>query len=310
MPVRAWIGLAIVILFVLVAVLAPLIASQDPGNLRERRTPPFWQEEGTLTYPLGTDQLGRDVWSRLVYGARTSLIVALGALAVGAALGTAAGFIFGRFRGPWDYIYDRLRLRFGAWLLVMLIPFSFLLVHYSGKQRALVLITSVLYCLEVAGAAFLIHLVLIVFVLGVSKASLILAFGLVTWGWYAKYIRSAVMRSTPSEAIPQNRLTQYALPEKPTYNTLPQVFRTLAAMAISQVGFLIVMELVVSLLGAGVPPPTPSWGGMVADGQHTLSTAWWVSAFPAICIILLVTGCCLLGSGLRDRFGSASREPT
>ena len=159
--IRAWAGLAIVFLFVLVAVLAPLITPYSPylGDLSERNIPPFWMETGTLSHPLGTDYLGRDVLTRLVYGARTSLIIILGALAVGAALGAAAGFIFGRFRGPWDYIYDRLRLNFGAWLLVMFIPFSFLLVHYSGKRQALVMIASIIYCLDVAWGAFLINLI-------------------------------------------------------------------------------------------------------------------------------------------------------
>ena len=108
MPIRAWAGLIIVFLIVLVAVLAPLITSHDPvaGDLRDRRIPPFWLEGGTLSHPLGTDYMGRDVWSRLVHGARTSLIVALGALAIGGTLGTAFGFLSGYYRGSKDRIFD------------------------------------------------------------------------------------------------------------------------------------------------------------------------------------------------------------
>ena len=304
MPIRAWAGLSIVLLFVLVAVLGPLITPSSPMDLSARNLPPFWHEQGDRSHPLGTDNLGRDVLTRLVYGARHSLLVTLGALAVGAVLGATAGFVFGRFRGPWDYIYDRLRLRFGAWLLVMFIPFSFLLVHYSGKRLALVRIASIFYCLDVAWGAYLINLVFIAFVLGVGKASLILALGLVTWDLFAKDIRNAVMRSAPSESVAQNELTQYDLPEKPSANTLRIVFRTLAALAISQAGFLILIESLRSFSGLGFDPFDATWGGMANDAWSSSVGDWWAWAIPALLIILTVLGFYMLGSWVRDHLNS------
>lgn len=305
MPIRAWAGLAIVFFFVLVAVLAPLVTPYSPLALSAARDlPPFWHEQGDWSHPLGTDNLGRDTLTRLVYGARGSLIVTLSALAVGAALGTTAGFVFGRFRGPWDYIYDRLRLRFWAWLLVMFIPFSFLLVHYSGKRKALVLIASILYCFDVAWGAFIINLIFIAFVLGVGKVSLILALGLVTWGIYAKDIRNAVMRSTPSESVAQDGLTQYRLPEKPPANTLRRVFRTLAALAISQAGFLIIIESLRSFLGLGFDPYDATWGAMASDAWSNSVSDWWTWAIPALLILLTVLGFYMLGNWVRDHLES------
>ena len=307
MPIRAWAGLVIVCSFVLVAILAPLLTPYSPhhnGGVDERLAPPFWHKEGTLSNPLGTDHLARDVWTWLVYGARHSLVVTLGALVVGGALGTTVGLIFGRFRGPWDYIYDRFRPRFGVWLLVMLIPFSFLLVHYSGKRQPLVLIASILYFFDVAGTALLLNLIyigLIYFavVLGVDTVSLILAIGMVAWGPYAKDIRSAVMRSTPSESIVQDGLARFDLPVKSPPNTLTRVFRTLAAMTISQAGFLMTVEFFMSFAGAaGVFASTASWGNMVGS---RLSTEWWVWAPPIVCITLTVLGFYMLGNWLSGR---------
>ena len=157
-------GLVIVAFFVLAAILAPLITSHDPlrQNLPDRRAPPSWQEGGTLSHPLGTDQFGRDVWSRLVYGARTSLIVALGALAIGGVLGTALGFVSGYWRSHRDRIFDITLPRLvspAVWLV-------------GCVWIAITLLASV----------------------GPGLISLTIVLGLVTWLRYVKPVRREVMR--------------------------------------------------------------------------------------------------------------------
>ena len=267
----------IVSLVVLAAILAPTITPHDPltVGVDSILTPPFWQEKGTLSHPLGTDHIGRDVWSRLVYGAKTSLVVGLGGLAVGGALGTAFGFISGYWRGSRDRIFDVSLPRLispAVWLVCCLL-FAIWLVSIGGT----------------------------------GLISLIIVIGLVTWPRYIKTIRGEVMRLDTSGSIARGRGSAVRF-------LFSQVVGALPALFISQMGFLIILESILSFLGIGVPPPTPSFGSMVADGRMYLASAWWVSAFPLVCIALAATGFYLVGNYLatlsrNSRAAPKSRAP-
>ena len=263
--IRGAAGLVIVALFVLAAVLAPLITSHDPvvQNLPDRRAPPFWLEGGTVSHPLGTDYLGRDVWSRLVYGARTSLIVVLGTLAIGGVLGTALGFISGYWRGSRDKIFD------------------------TTLPRLISPVVWLVCCVWVA-------LWLLAYI-GPALITLIIVMGLVTWPRYIKPIRREVMLHTP-----QNSIAGASDPGNSARFLFPKVAGALLVLFISQMGFLIILESILSFLGVGVNPPTPSWGGAVADGRGQLAE-WWLSVFPLICIAVLSAGFYMTGNWLSDR---------
>ena len=266
-------GLVIVACFVLAAVLAPLITSHDPvvQNLPDRRAPPFWLEGGTVSHPLGTDYLGRDVWSRLVYGARTSLIVALGALVVSGVLGTALGFLSAYYRGSRDSIFN------------------------IALPRLISPVVWLVCCGWVA-------LWLLAYI-GPALINLIIVMGLVTWPRYIKPIRREVMLHTP-----QNSIAGASDPGNSVRFLFPKVAGALPVLFISQMGFLIILESILSFLRLGVPPPTPSWGGAVSDGRVYLA-AWWLPVFPLICIALLSAGFYMLGDWLSGRRRNSLAAP-
>ena len=263
--VRGVAGLVIVSFFVLAAILAPVITSHDPvaQNLLDRRAPPSWQERGTLTYPLGADQLGRDVWSRLVHGARTSLVVAGGALAIGGLLGTAFGFFSGYWRGARDRIFDATLPRVvsqAAWLLCC-------------GWIAIVLLASS----------------------GPGLINLIIVLGLVTSPRYIKPVRREVMLQLSQSSLEGTRDMRSA-----ARILFTRVSGTLPAVFLSQIAFLIILEFLLTFLGLGVPPPTSSWGSMIADTRND-PTNWWIWGPPAFSILFTVGGFYMLGHYLRDR---------
>ncbi len=264
-------GLAIVSLFVLAAILAPLVTSSSPHEIgvSAGNTPPLWQKGGALSNPLGTDRLGRDVWSRLVYGARSSLIVAAGALAIGGGLGTALGFISGYWRGPKDRIFD------------ITIP------------RLIRPLTWLLCCLWVA--------IILLASSGAGLINLIIIMGLVTWPRYIKAIRRKVMLpETPGLDYTTHGGNGPSDFQSSIRFLIPRVAAALPALFISQMGFLIILESIISFLGLGVSPATPSWGNMIAGTRDQL-TNWWVWATPALAILSMVAGFYMLGNSLTTR---------
>ena len=235
--------------------------------------PPFWQERGSVSYPLGTDQLGRDIWARLVYGARTSFIVALGALAVGGVLGTALGFNLHHYSGFHDSLYN------------ITIPW------YNKIILGLVAIFCAALIIVILGAIF-----------GVSLIGLIIALGMVTWPPYAKAMRAISLehhcRSKENQASghPNHHLPSVA-----------GTVKRLAALVPPQLGFLIIAESILTFLMA-VPSPFSSWGNMVALGRGHIGSAWWVSVVPLVTIMLLAFGFYMLGDWLRDRLDLKLRQ--
>ena len=268
-------GLIIVSCFLLAAILAPLITSHDPlaQNLPDRRAPPSWQEGGTLNHPLGTDYLGRDVWSRLIYGARSSLIVAAGALAIGGGLGTALGFASGYWRGTRDRIFDVSLPRVispAVWLVCCV-------------WIAITLLASV----------------------GPGLIGLTIVIGLVTWLRYVKPVRREVMQpeahglSGYSGYVDEGSVTLDS--RSNIHRLLPRLVGALPALFISQMGFLILLESIITFLGVGVAPPDPFGGGMLSDTRNLAPASLWSWAPALLSILLLAGGFYMLGDYLRAR---------
>ncbi len=259
--------------FLLVAIFAPLVTPYSPTktSLPEKNIPPLWQEGGTVSHPLGTDPLGRDIWSRLAFGARVSLLVALSTLALGGILGTALGLISGYYRGVLDAIIMR----------ASDITIAFPIILFA---------------------------ILLVVIVGPGLINLIVAVGLVIWARYARVVRGEVITIMTQDYISRARVSGASDFRIITRHLFPNVFNSLLVLLTLQVGFLIIVESSLSFLGAGVPPPTAAWGSMVASGRDYIVTAWWVSAIPGVAIMLLVIAFNMLGDWLRDRLDPKLRQ--
>ena len=273
--VRQWpvIPTLIIMLLLIAAIFAPLVAPHDPikSNILKRNTPPVWAAEGSFDNILGTDFLGRDILSRIIHGARISLIVAAIVLSVGAILGTALGLISGYAGGAVDEII----MRFVDFTLAI----PFILV-------ALVVITAVGQSLEIV-------IVLLI---------------LLSWNFFARQVRAETLQLKTTDYVSLSRVAGASTSRILLKHILPGVSGTLLVLASLRVGQLILTEAILSFLGAGIPPPTPAWGLMIAEGRVYLGTAWWIAFFPGMAIFLTVLGFNFLGDWLRDWFDPHLRQ--
>jgi len=260
---------------VLVAALfADLLAPFDPelGNLRHRHRPPAWVAGGDTTHLLGTDHLGRDILSRLLYGARISLVVGFTAAIVAGAIGTAVGIASGYF-GRW---VDQVIMRIvDAWIALPAISFAiFLAVLLGPSERNIVIILAAIF-----------------------------------WTRYARVIRGEVLSLKEREYV---RLAIVAGCSNWTImrrHILPNVVNTSIVLSTLIVGVVIVAEAALSFLGVGVPPPKPAWGLMLSDGKEGLMAGyWWVTLFPGLAIMLVVLAANLLGDWLRVKLDPQLRQ--
>ncbi|WIX77630.1 ABC transporter permease [Amycolatopsis carbonis] len=259
------VAVTVLVLMVLVAVFAPLIAPYDPGaqDLLVRLHPPAWESGGDASHLLGTDQLGRDILSRLCYGARISLLVgacaALLAGIVGATIGLVAGFL-----GGW---FDRILMRLAD--------------------------------IQLAFPPILLALAIVGF-LGSGLWYVVLVLGFTGWVSYARVIRSEVLSLRTREFVTEARaigVTDLAIMRR---HLLPNVMAPLATIGTLHVAAAIVAEASLSYLGLGVPKQTVTWGGMLSDGQLYLGTSWWVAVFPGIALMLTALAVNITGDVLRD----------
>jgi peptide/nickel transport system permease protein len=260
--------LAILILFLVIpAVFAPLVAPFDPyqGSLRARLIPPFWQEGGTIEHLLGTDKLGRDMLSRVIYGARVSMTVSLIAIVVSGIIGTLLGLISGYFGGRTDAAIMRL-------------------VDISLS------LPTILLALVLSAA------------LGPSFATVLIVISVLLWARYARLVRGETLAIKERDFIARARVAGASHMRIMLRYILPNVVNSLVVLATLQVGYVILLESTLSFLGAGLPRAEPAWGLMVADGRELIVTAWWVSMLPGIAIMLTVLSLNLLGDWLRDHF--------
>ena len=277
--------LAILLLvLVLPAVFANQIELHNPeiGNLNDRLLPPFWvgeeivqgevvREAGSMKFPLGTDKLGRDNFSRMVHGARISLTVALLAIALGGVVGTALGLMAGYYGGKTDAVIMRIvdiKLAFPSILL------------------ALVLV-----------AAFKPHMVTVIVVIAV-----------LLWARYARLVRGEALAIRHRDFVDRARVAGASDLRIMARHILPNLVNTVVVLATLEVGHVIILESTLSFLGAGRPPPTPAWGLMVADGRTLIMNAWWLAFFPGLAILMTVLSMNLFGDWLRDKLDPKLRN--
>ena len=264
-----------VLLFVLIipAIFANVLAPHNPitGNLPDRLKPPAWVEGGSAKYLLGTDTLGRDILSRMIFGARISLSVSLVALLIGGAIGTVLGLIAGYF-GKW---VDSVIMR----LVDMMLSMPLILI-------ALVLV--------------------VVFQHGVGTTIGVVA--LLLWARYARLIRAQVLTIKEQDFISRARVAGASDFRIIARHIFPNVVNTLIVVATLQVGVVILLEATLSFLGAGIPRPQPSWGAIVSDGRDYIATAWWISVIPGLAIMMTVLSMNMLGDWLRDRLDPKLRQ--
>jgi peptide/nickel transport system permease protein len=264
--------IVLVIMF-LAAVFAPLIAPYDPlqTTLTDRLKPPAFVAGGSPAHLLGTDKLGRDVLSRIIYGARVSLGVSVLVILITSTIGTTLGILGGYLGGASD--------------------------------STLMRITDI----SLAIPGIVIALLLAV-ILGPSFTTVVLAISLLGWAPYARLIRGEVLKLRTADFVLQARIIGCSPGRIMLTHIFPNVINPLLILATLSVGLIILVESALSYLGAGVPPPTPTWGSMVADGRSLIDTAWWISFFPGLAIGLVVLSGNFLGDWLRDRLDPRLRQ--
>ncbi|MFE9362482.1 ABC transporter permease [Streptomyces sp. NPDC006978] len=258
-------ALAFLALVVICALFAPLIAPADPNaqNLLERLQPPAWQHGGSGAHLLGTDQLGRDLLSRVIHGTRVSLLVGTGAALLAGVIGTAAGLASGYFGGLPDRV----------------------LMRIADVQLAF---PAILLALAVVGF------------LGSGLWYVILVLGVTGWVSYARVVRSEVLSLRSRDFITEARAIGVGDITIMRRHLLPNVMAPLATIGTLHVAAAIVAEASLSYLGLGVPKETVTWGAMLADGQLYLGTSWWVAVFPGVALMLASLAVNITGDALRD----------
>ena len=267
---------AILVVMVFVALFAEWVAPHDPlyNTLRARNTPPAWYSEGgTWTYLIGTDIIGRDLLSRLIHGARISLMVMVIALITGTVIGTAIGLIAGYFGGVLDEVLMRLVDIF-------------------------------------LGLPFVLVAMVLAVVLEQSMSTMIIVLAVLTWAGYVRNVRGEVLSLRERDYVALAHVAGSSLPRILVMHILPGVINTVLVIATLRSGQLILAESFLSFLGAGIPPPTATWGAMIADGRNYLRDAWWISFFPGLAIFFTVMALNFLGDWLRDKLDPRLRQLT
>jgi peptide/nickel transport system permease protein len=268
-----WISMFIIGGMVFAAIFAPYLTPYSPidQSLPDKLLPPFWEAKGSTKYILGTDIFGRDVLTRLLYGARVSLIVTGLSLLFGGGVGLAIGIASGYIGGRLDS------------LLMRLVDAAFTF-------------PAILFAL------------LLAVTMGQGLDTLVIAIGLLLWAGFARIIRGEVLALKQRDFVALAKVHGCSELRIMVTHILPNVMNTFMVLITLNVGAVIVAEASLSFLGAGIPPPTPSWGLMVAEGRGKISSAWWLSLLPGIAITLVVLTFNLFGDWLRDRLDPKLRQ--
>ena len=263
----------IIVLFIVISLFGEWLtpASAYDQNLRLRFLPPSWLEGGDARFLLGTDNLGRDILSRIIVGARASFIVAISALTFGSAMGSIIGLASGYFGGKLD---------------------TFIMRTADGMMAFPLVLAALL----------------LVAVIGPGVHTVVIATSLVLWARFARLIRSEVLSVRERDFVKLARIAGASSFRIMFIHILPNVLNSVVVLLTLQLGFVIIVEATLSFLGAGVPPPTPTWGQMVAGGRTYIETAWWISVFPGLAIAAVVLAFNLLGDWLRDHLDPKLRQ--
>lgn len=249
--------------------LAPYEANEM--TLGDRLTPPFFMHGGSMEHILGTDKIGRDILSRMIYGARVSLSVSLLVIVISSVIGTVLGLLAGYARGRTDAFVMRVTdaaLAFPALLIALLLAVA----------------------------------------LGPSFTTVVLALSALSWAPYARMMRGEVIKLSEEDFIAQARIIGAAPVRILIRHVFPNVVNTLVVLMTMSVGLVILIEASLSFLGAGVPATTPTWGSMASEGRDTIARGWWISLFPSLAIGLVVLSCNFLGDWIRDRMDPRLRQ--
>jgi peptide/nickel transport system permease protein len=262
---KLFIGGAFVAIVVVVATLAPLLAPHDPNSvqLRNRLVPPVWHTDGNAEYLLGTDQLGRDLLSRIIFGSRVSLFIGLFSVLSAGALGTLLGLVAGYY---------------GRWL-----------------DSIIMRVTDVLMAMP-----FIVIVLIVVALMGPSLLNVVIVFTLTSWYVYTRIARASTLSLRESQYVDAARAVGANDLRILWRHILPNLFSPLLVMASFEMARIITAEAALGFWGLGVPPPDPSWGNMLSDGREYIQDAWWISTFPGLALMITVLGMNVLGDSLRD----------
>lgn len=261
----AVVGLVVILLYILAALLAPWIAPYGPREmvLADRLKPPAFVDDGTAAHLLGTDQLGQDIFTRILYGARVSLLVGLISVAISLTVGTVLGCVAGYWRGWVDRILSR--------VADLLMGFPYLLFT--------------IFAMAVIGPGF---------------GNLIIALCLKAWVEFFRLARGEMLTEGTKEYVEAARALGRGPVAIIAGEVLPNIIHSLLVLATLRMGYMIIMEASLSFLGLGIPPSIPAWGSMVNAGRDQMLNAWWVATMPGLAIVGLVLAINMFGEGLRD----------
>lgn len=262
-----------VVLFVAMALLAPWLAPHDPydTDLLRRLQPPAWMEGGEWSYVLGCDSLGRDIVSRIIYGARISIFIGVVVVLLATLVGTLAGLAAGYLGGAVDAVISR--------IVDVLLGFPYLI-----------------FAIGLMG------------MMGPGLQNIILALVYKEWTISCRVVRGETLATRELEYIEAARAIGASRTHIMLREILPNIMSPLMVVATTRMATIIILEASLSFLGLGMQPPLASWGSMVADGRSFLSDAWWVGTFPGLAIFLLVLAINLASQGLRDAFDPRLRQ--
>jgi peptide/nickel transport system permease protein len=254
-----------IFLSILCALFSPLFSPHNPleADLGQRLKPPVFQKGGSWNYILGTDHIGRDLLSRIIYGSRVSLVVGLVATFLGSIIGGALGLVSGYFRGKTDSVITKF----------MDIQLSFPLVLFA---------------------------IFVVAITGPKLRNIIIVCGITSWVTYARVVRGQVLSIREKEFVEAARGIGCSVFRILTRHIFPNIFSSIVVIATLDIGRIIVLESTLSFLGLGVQPPTPSWGGILFDGKVYITQAWWITTFPGLVIMMVVLGFNVVGDYLSD----------
>lgn len=269
---RLWLAGGWLTLLITVAVLAPIVAPHDPlaQDLFAGRLPPFWADGADPAYPLGTDSLGRDVLSRIIYGARLALIVAVVAGTLTCLIGAGLGLIAGYYRGWPDMIISRL---IDIWMAFPPVLFAILLIA----------------------------------VLGTGLTSIIIAIVVIDWTRFARVVRAEAMTQGAMDYVASAQVAGRKRFSTMLTEILPNVLPTIVALLTLEMGIAVIVEAILSFVNLSISTDSPTWGGMISEGRTSIHQAWWVLVFPLIALFLTVLSLSQLGEGLKDRFDPVLR---